>query len=350
MSKKIYIGGADNKSRKGKKIYIGDADNKARKVKKIYIGDADGKARLGYSSGASAYVAAGLTSTGMRISDDGITWRKVTDTIPHTIDQIVYGNGVYVAVCRDHYLAYSTDGINWTYQEMDAAVYGVAFGYGRGSFAGTSLFLAVGYSGSLWTSPDGMTWTKLARWTTSSYTGVLYGNGKFLAWVGTTLSYSTTNGKAWNSGEAPNPTNFTLQSICFANGKFYALYYYNNNEINYRIYESSDALEWEEIRYGSDSTVPEAVAYGNGVTVFAGRKGKALVYSDTSNIPTEAKITERDTFRCHDLIYSGGKFVAVGRSSDSATMSIYYSLDGYNWVPIDYTSNKVYYTVCKGTD
>lgn len=342
MSKKMYIGDVNNNARKVKKIYIG-VDNKARKVKKIYIGDANGKARLGYSSGASAYITAGSKNSGMRISYDGKTWSTVTDTSTYEISQIAYGNGVYVAASRDGYLAYSTDGITWTYQEMGSAVYGVAYG--------NNIFMAVGYSGAVYTSPDGITWTTMPRWTTSSYTGVLYGNGKFLAWVGTSLYYSTNNGESWTYSSAPSTTNFSLNSIRFANGKFYALYKYNNNEINYRIYESPDAVTWEEIRYGSDSVVPKAVAYGKGVTVFAGINGTALVYSDMNASPKEVQISENVDFKCYDLIYSGDKFVAVGYGNYGDNLSsICYSLDGYNWVTVPDTKNRLFYTVCKGTD
>jgi hypothetical protein len=213
--------------------------------------------------------------------------------------------------------------------------------------------MAVGNSGAVFTSPDGITWTTLGKWTTSSYTSLLYGNGMFLAGVGTSLSYSKDNGTTWTGCSAPvlSDTNFYLNSIRFVNGKFYALYYYKNNEINYRIYESSNAVDWEEIRYGSDSVVPKAVAYGNGVTIFAGINGKALVYTDMAGTPKVVQINTNPNFQCYDLIYTGDKFVAVGYGNYGNNRSnICYSLDGTTWHTVNDTKFRALYTVCKGTD
>jgi hypothetical protein len=101
---------------------------------------------------------------------------------------VVYGNGVYVAVqtLTPYTVARSTDGITWTTV--------------TGAFAGTSAIVAFGNglfvavcaaqgstnataSAPLWTSPDGITWTKRSAsniGTAHVWMAVNYTNSKFI--------------------------------------------------------------------------------------------------------------------------------------------------------------------------
>jgi hypothetical protein len=46
---------------------------------------------------------------------------------------------------------------------------------------GNGLFVAVGYGGTILTSPDGAGWTARTSGTSNALLGVAYGNGKFVA-------------------------------------------------------------------------------------------------------------------------------------------------------------------------
>jgi photosystem II stability/assembly factor-like uncharacterized protein len=46
---------------------------------------------------------------------------------------------------------------------------------------GNGLFVAVGYGGTILTSPDGAGWTKRTSGTSNGLVGVAYGNNRFVA-------------------------------------------------------------------------------------------------------------------------------------------------------------------------
>jgi hypothetical protein len=67
------------------------------------------------------------------------------------------------------------DGVSWTWQAWGTSngLEGVTYGNG--------LFVAVGYEGTILTSPDGVTWTRQTPPTRNWLYGVTYGNGTFVA-------------------------------------------------------------------------------------------------------------------------------------------------------------------------
>jgi hypothetical protein len=94
-----------------------------------------------------------------------------------TIYGVTYGNDLYVAVGASGQLATSPDGINWTQRTSSfgtTIIFGVTYGNG--------LFVAVGDSGQLATSPDGINWTQRASsFGTTTIYEVTYGNGLYVA-------------------------------------------------------------------------------------------------------------------------------------------------------------------------
>jgi hypothetical protein len=94
-----------------------------------------------------------------------------------TINGVTYGNGLYVAVGESGQLTTSTDGITWTARTSgfdSTNILGVTYGNG--------LFVAVGVGGKLTTSTDGITWTaRTSGFGVTVIRGVTYGNGLYVA-------------------------------------------------------------------------------------------------------------------------------------------------------------------------
>lgn len=65
---------------------------------------------------------------------------------------LLYGNGKYILVDDGGYIAYSTDGINWTSKIVGSSSWqSVTYGNGK--------YLTVGYSGYIANSTDATDWT-----------------------------------------------------------------------------------------------------------------------------------------------------------------------------------------------
>jgi len=88
---------------------------------------------------------------------------------------VTYGDGLFVAVGKRGAIFTSWDGVNWTKRDSKTRtdLWGVTYGNG--------LFVAVGILGTILTSPDGMSWMRQASGTSNSLYGVTYGNGRFVA-------------------------------------------------------------------------------------------------------------------------------------------------------------------------
>ena len=66
---------------------------------------------------------------------------------------IVYGNGIFVAVGSAGTLLTSPDGAAWTSRTLERTRHFTGIAYRNGTF------VAVGHRGTLLTSPDGIAWT-----------------------------------------------------------------------------------------------------------------------------------------------------------------------------------------------
>ncbi|MBU2514960.1 hypothetical protein KJ966_26870 [bacterium] len=170
-------------------------------------------------------VGAGLSNLGTVLySDDkGKTWSagSSSSTMYQFID-IAYGNGQWVAISPGNQQFYSLDGISWI--EFDIG--GVTSFSMRDVSFGDSTWVAVGDNGAIIYAADPSgTWSLSSFSGTQSFSGVNYGNSRFIA-VGSgggsaVLIVSTDNGQTWT--EKTLPTEFTstgnpLKDLAYGNG------------------------------------------------------------------------------------------------------------------------------------
>lgn len=90
-------------------------------------------------------------------STDGINWTQ--KSIPGTTDHlndIVYGDSIFIAVGDGNTVIRSTDGENWTVQSLPNQQYKYLYSVAYGQ----SQFVVVAYKGGIFSSPDGLTWTE----------------------------------------------------------------------------------------------------------------------------------------------------------------------------------------------
>jgi hypothetical protein len=142
--------------------------------------------------------------------------------------------------------------------------------------------VAVGMTGHVLTSPDGMSWRAATADTTAYLSGVIFAEGQFVS-VGTGGTIVT----------------------------------------------SIDGLAWTPSTLGLSGIIMNAVTFGNGQFVAVGTRGTIL------NSPDGLAWTKHDlkvSFSLGDIVYGNGRFVAIGpRLSPVRSGGTFVSLDGVNW-------------------
>jgi hypothetical protein len=86
---------------------------------------------------------------------------------------------------------------------------------------GNGLFVAVGNNGTILTSPDGVNWTAQTSGTEHSLHGVTYGNGLFVAVGHGGAILTSPDGVNWTAQISPTSEN--LWSVAYGNGLFVAV-------------------------------------------------------------------------------------------------------------------------------
>ena len=146
--------------------------------------------------------------------DAGTTWTLRTSG-GNDLNSATYGKGLLVAVGWDGTILTSPDGVSWTARASGTSNWLLGVAHGNG------LFVAVGDGGAILTSRDGMSWTQRASGTSNWLSGVTYVNGLFVAvGLGGTILTSP-NGVSWTA--RASGTGYSLSGVTYGNGLFMAV-------------------------------------------------------------------------------------------------------------------------------
>ncbi len=156
-----------------------------------------------------------LSSTNRSIftSPDGIAWTRRFSGAPindvHSLTDIAFGAGRFVAVDNAKHIHTSDAGTIWTRTTNSSAS-------DRVSFCG-GLFIIPSAAGTNLVSTDGLNWSLLTNNTGSVFGRVLYTNGIYLALSDTNL-FSSTDGTNWIRRGLQPPANVLLKALAFGPG------------------------------------------------------------------------------------------------------------------------------------
>lgn len=221
---------------------------------------------------------------------DRVVWRGVYPQ-GNDLTDIVYGAGRYVAVGVTGTVIVSTDGLTWKTGYMGTRERIISVAYGR------DLFTAVAQSGAILASPDGLTWTIVTETGAPRATGpnIAYGNGRFLV-------------PGYQSG---------------ANGTEYLLM------------TSFDGIEWTASYHGgthNDITFCGGLfvgvgriseyAYPPGAAVLVSKDGVAAWWTDRSVITTPASPAIKAAVCSADGLFAIASNGTVFKSSDLISWTI----------------------------
>lgn len=147
---------------------------------------------------------------------------------------------------------------------------------------GSNLYVAVGQTGKLATSPDGTTWTqRTSSFGTSNINSVAYGNGYWVA-----------------GGQSPN-----------------------------KVAYSTDGINWTQKTTGIGGNV-DKVAWGNGLWVIGDDAGSIYTATDPTGTWTSRTSTLTDI---QDIIYFKGQSIWVAGNDSGTTGAFASSTDGATW-------------------
>ena len=260
---------------------------------------------VNYPSGITSLVAASEYDL-----DD---WTSRTSGFGTTeILGVTHGDGLFVAVGYSSTITTSPDGITWTSRTSG---FGSAYGRIYGVTYGDGLFVAGGDSGALITSPDGITWTsRTSGFGTRWILGVTHGDGLYVA-VGHNGKLTTSpDGITWTTRTSGFGTTY-IRGVTYGDGLFVAVG--NSGTLT----TSPDGITWTTRTSGLGGTTIYGVTYGDGLFV-------VVANGDLITSPDGITWTARTVpnFTIFGVTYSDGLYVAVGRNGTMIT-----SPDGTTW-------------------
>jgi hypothetical protein len=179
------------------------------------------------------------------------------------------------------------------------------------------------------------------------YSGIAYGNGKFVAISNGSFNLLHSNdGITW---ETVTVGSFGLRAITFADGKFVAVgAEFSGLDLITNVEVSTDGINWTRYTPFTNAIGPNAITYGNGLFVVVGNLGSNRVMTSPDGISWTIRSVLGNDDNWQSVAYGNGKFIAIGISGDNRTMS---STDGINWVsvPVNVGSYKVIFSDGKFT-
>lgn len=266
--------------------------------------------------GAGRFVAVSQGSGAAMTSVDGINWDPIASVFG---TDVAYGDGLFVVVTADHWQRRtftSSDGVNWNTHNNALPAGGGRWHkvtYGNGHFVAVSWHAGGAHKSII--STDGINWTvneigDLAWW------DVEYGNGMFVA-----VNYHEPD-----VAVSPDGINWTMhtevaadfgrsRSIAYANGLFVIV---ARDGIN-RVMTSPDGVNWT-VQTPAEINEWEAVVFGDGMFVAVASTGTNRVMISTDGIDwSPMAAAEANEWR--GVAYGGGRFVAVANTGTNRVMT-----------------------------
>lgn len=256
---------------------------------------------------------------------------------PHTLLQdVIYGNDLYVAIGSSGSIFSSPDGKNWTVEHQDSKDW---LYYNRIAWNG-KIFVVVGAGNFILSSPDGKVWSeqKISDKVLDniSLNDVIWGGDQFVAVGRNGLILTSPDGTNWTNQDSGSST-AGLHNIVWADNSYIAF----GNE---SILVSQDGQNWAEHSDSFELYFPSVqwcnnhfIAVGNGPLgvgrgIYISKDGFSwdLVESDIS---------------LTDVVWTGSKYYAVGHEG-----KIYVSTEGVNWLEVNSGTDEHLFSIGWGAE
>ncbi len=244
-------------------------------------------------------------------------WNKITTGLSSgIIRSIIWDGNKYLATSSNHILS-SSDGTSWTSINIPDYMLDIVFN--------GSQYVAVGRSGSIFTSNDGVSWNEQISGTSNQIRSIIWNGSEYLATDTGGYILRSTDGVKWNK-EFTGTTN-QLEDVTW-NGSEYLVVGNNGT-----ILKSSDGVVWKSQISGTNELL-ESVTWNGNQYIAVGWEGTILRSIDGVDWD---QINGISFDHYHDVHWNGSEFLVVGGEGSNGT--ILKSSDGVNWDKEFTTSN-----------
>lgn len=261
-------------------------------------------------NGSNMYAFAG-TSGQLYTSPDLVTWTGQKSPCTNSFDKMYWLNNQFVCIGGTGLgtnLMTSPDGVTWTTRST-----GNSSNYNGISYA-QSLWVVVGTSGAIYTSPDLTTWTSRTIGS-NQLNDIVYGNATWVTVGASGTVYSSTDGVTWSTRSA-GASNF--MRVIYANSLFVAV------GASGVIYTSTDGAAWTS-RTSGVATQLNDVVWNGSLFVAVGASGTITTSPDgvtwTNRSPGEGASS------LNAIAWNGTRFVVINTTNGS----IWISTNGFTW-------------------
>ena len=256
----------------------------------------------------------------------GVNWFTVHKSA--TLNNIAWSGSLYVGVKSDGTIYTSPDGVTWTTRTSGSVNNLLSV-----IWSGTQ-FVVVGSNGTILTSPDGVTWTTQTSGTLNNLTSVIWSGTQFVV-VGVSGTILTSpDGVTWTARVAGSAD--TLQSVIWNGTKFVtvAIALTGNSSLS----TSVDGVNWISVQLNIPCSFSDSIAWDGTTYVLTCLQG-ILTSTDLVNWTKQSIGTN---IYPKSVLWSGTQFIAVtGNSLIKSTDGIVWSIQqpvGYQALPITLTS------------
>jgi hypothetical protein len=262
----------------------------------------------------------------------------------YDIQGISYNNGTFLYGGYGG-ISYSSDAANWNYFYSDINIRSLTFGNSTYFASGRNLTSVGSSDGAIAYSSDGINWITYYS-TNNSLNKIIYDNGLFLSGGVNGLLVSSTNGISWNF--VTSKTGNSINSLTYGNGVY--VYGANGGILG----TSTNGTIWTLRTSGTTSAI-YALTYGNGLYVYGADGG---VLSSSTNAVNWTAQTTGTTSAILGLTYGKGLYLmgGVGGLLRTSTNTISWqnkdfviSQNDYNITDVIY-GNNIFVYVTRFTD
>jgi len=236
-------------------------------------------------------------------------------------------SSIFVAVGTSGTLLTSADGLAWTTQTAPSPL----TNFNAITYGGT--YVAVGTGGVLLTSADAVNWTQATNASTNTlYAVTTNGAGEYVA-TGASGTIINNSVGGWNLATSIPVGTPTLNGVAYGNGKYVAVGAggsvltsdtYGNNWTSVNATVTLPTSDLKSIAYGPGVGATGPATNATGTFVAAGASG-SVVSSTDGGLTWGAPASFAPGIQINAVTY-GSQFIAVADNG-----SIYYSTNGVNW-------------------
>ena len=264
--------------------------------------------------GNNTFVAVGAKGL-ILTSQDGVKWTKRSAGITRDFNDVTYSSGRFIAVCKApdsgvgaKIWVSDNNGASWKYRDTDADGDTINVGLHAVSGDGAGNLVAVGGIGSFTRSRDnGNTWQALPRSTFSSFYGVAYGKG---VWVATSAGsvYRSFDMDTWTLATGT----FDAYKVAFGNNRFVA----TTNGFNTGFKTSIDGNTWTQCQKAPGFTTDSWPGYSNGVAfgdgLFVVSGGNGDLWTSETGMQWKRWTSPLVQTQLQGAVFGQRKFLSVG--------------------------------------